>query len=394
MAAGQAASRCWLRGLLAWAVFSLLRGEQGLRPRLLCVTFMNRPHRHFAYLQVSAEAHSLHPQVIGYGQEAWWPDGLGVKINALRDFVHSQAEDHDVVLFVDAFDVLLFGGAADILARFELLEQQSNRSIFLNAEEYCFPRLGGVCDEATYPPSPTRWRYLNSGAIIGRGHALKALLRDSVPNVIEGSDQMWYQQRFRSQEGLALDTGCVLMCGVSGITEEHGVVLRGPHLVVLGSGAQPLVVHFPGVGHWPAWDGWSVSTGLHDAFRLLYPSAAERLLDFWRFEVHLGSTHTLLLHKGAGWWWTMRSILCIQCRLLGSREHECEAFPSLLHWRCLALTSSVLVLLAAPSLWCVAVRRAPLRTGRNSPTNRPRWPCWHQLWPASLRSRKLPELVV
>ena len=77
-------------------------------PKLHVVTFMNKVSNLFAYLQVSAETHGISPHIIGYGVDAWWPAGLGAKINALRAFVRGTQDD-DVVLFADAFDVIIFG---------------------------------------------------------------------------------------------------------------------------------------------------------------------------------------------------------------------------------------------------------------------------------------------
>lgn len=394
------AGAAWWRGcLLAWAALSsLLCGEAAgrrPRPRLRCVTFMNEPHRHFAYLQVSAEAYSLYPQVIGYGMEAWWPDGLGVKINALRDFVFGEVEDEDVLLFVDAFDVLIFGTGEEILGRFEELERRANSSLFFNAEEYCFPRFDGLCDPATYPPSPFRWRFLNSGVIIGRGHTVKAMLRDPVPNVIRDGDQTWYQRRFRSPErDMLLDTSCFLICAVTGATEENGVLLQGRRISLPETGTSPLIVHFVGVGHWPRWPGWTATTNLHEAFRALYPEATARLLDSWRLEAQLGSTHTMVLVDGTGWWRIMRSVLCIQCRLLGSREHECEEFPSLLHRHCLAFTTTVSLIAMVFPLCFFLLRPGGCESARSLAAG-VLARAVVQL-PASLgrRSRKLPELIV
>ena len=41
---------------------------------------------------------------------------------------------------------------------------------------------------------------------------------------------------------------------------------------------------------------------------------------------------------GAGFWAVMRLVLCAQCRVLGSTQHECEYFPSLFGEFCLVPT--------------------------------------------------------
>merc|ERR1719410_2442212 len=125
---------------------------------------MNDFRAQFGYLQVSAEALGIFLHIIGYGQEAYWPDGLGVKINALRHWVFRDVEDDDIVVFVDAFDVMLFGGNGEIASAFEKLEQKHGKSLFFNAEPICFPPLPDICNDK-YPGTPDgRFHYMNSGA--------------------------------------------------------------------------------------------------------------------------------------------------------------------------------------------------------------------------------------
>jgi len=365
------------------------------RPRFHLVTFMNRLDRHFAYLQVSAEAHALNPKVIGYGLDAWWPDGLGAKINALRDFAFKHVADGDVLLFADAFDVLIFGAEEEIVSRFEDLERVHNSSLLFNAEEYCYPRLDGVCDPDSYPPSKSRWRYLNSGLILGRGRAIKEMLRDPVPSVIKGSDQMWYQQRFRNHsKSMLLDTNCYLLCAITGLQRENGVGWLGKgadtRLEIQETGATPSVVHFVSVAHWPAWRGeeGQPTTALHDAFRRLYPFESERLLDNWRIEAHLGTTHTITAYDGPGLYWVFRLVLCTQCRLLGSTQNECMYFPSLVGGYCLVSTLILGAVLAGLILLCNGAVRSYGRAALSRAgaiVFRP--------WRGS-RYRKLPEMLV
>jgi len=191
-------------------------GGQNLLPdreRVHVVTYMNEVNNLFGYLQVTAAAQGLYPQILGYGDRAWWPDGLGAKINGLRRFVRAEIAEDELVLFVDAFDVMLFGGRAEIVQRFEELERQQNRSLFFNCEKVCFPNFDDICT-ADYPASPhPQWRYLNSGAFIGRGAALKQMLKDPVDDVMPGSDQAFYQRYFRYfPERVGVDHECKLLC--------------------------------------------------------------------------------------------------------------------------------------------------------------------------------------
>lgn len=327
----------------------------GTPPRLHVVTFMDRVDRRLAYLEVSAQKHGVYPIVIGYGADAWWPDGLGTKINALRAYVRGKVQDKDIVIFVDAFDVLVMANENEIVAGFEELERHSKRSLVFNAEEWCFPKIDGICDEDTYPASPYRWRYLNAGLIAGRGHALKAMLRDPVPDIIRGSDQAWYQHYFKNNsDSVVLDTSCFFLCALSHLTEEGGAEFNGSHILVTETGSVPRLVHAVSLAHWPTWMGDEPTTELYEVFRRLFPAEASRLLHGWHLDLYVGASHIISIYHGTAWLSSMRLVTCLECRLLGSRNHECENFPSLLHRRCLELTLLLLFLLAAAvamALW-------------------------------------------
>jgi len=336
------------------------------------VTFMNEVHRMFAVLQTSAEAHGLYPHILGYGRRAWWPAGLGVKINMLRDFVNSRhVRKEDVVVFADAFDVIVFGGEEEIVEGFLDMERRHGRSLFFNAEVYCYPRIGGLCED--YPPSPTHWRYLNSGLVVGRAWALRELLRDPAPEVIQGGDQAWYQRQFRSKNhsGLIdLDRECRFLCAVSG--DGTGLVLSGDHrLVRSDTGYRPPLVHFAGTGHWTQWpkerDG--ATSVLADIFGKLYPDVARRLLDPWRLELQIGTTHDIRIYKGEGFWSAMALVLCIQCNVLGSGQQECQYFSGLLCPRCVFWSLWALSCCALLPLSCVLL--AQLRRARGAKSSKP-----------------------
>lgn len=84
------------------------------------------------------------------------------------------------------------------------------------------PVRPGSCD-GEYPTSPYRWRYLNSGLVIGRGHSWKRMLRESVPDVISGGDQAWYQRYFMEHmDERYLDKECFLLCALWGFDSKKG----------------------------------------------------------------------------------------------------------------------------------------------------------------------------
>lgn len=316
-------------------------------PRLHPVCYLDKAHRYMAYTLVSAEAHGLYTQVIGFGEKVWWPDGLGAKINALRRFVMRESmSPKDIVLFLDVFDIIVFAGEEEIVSKFLAVEQKYNKSLFFNAEEYCFPKP--LCQESEYPESTTRWRYLNSGLMIGRVGALRQLLKEEVPATIVDGDQTWYQERFirdRDSLGMTLDTRCEVICALVGADESFGAVIRSDkRITVLETGTKPAVVHFNGVAHWPEWKNGRGTNRLHQVFQELYPEQSERLLDTWHLQLDPGPTFDSVLYHGEGFWTALAIEKCMECRFW-SLGNECQYFPSLLARTCWPFTALAISLL-------------------------------------------------
>jgi hypothetical protein len=91
---------------------------------------------------------------------------LGLKLKLVHDFVNTLPSE-DVVLFMDAYDVLFKGNTKDILERYTTFK----KSLVFGAETACFP------DEfySKYPEHTMDYpfRYLNSGLFIGKVGTLR-----------------------------------------------------------------------------------------------------------------------------------------------------------------------------------------------------------------------------
>lgn len=296
-----------MQGVPHLLILLLLSCSAAVRPRFHLVTFMDKVQSNFAFLQVSAEAHALHPVILGYGTRVEYPDLLGPKINELRRYVWSNAQDQDIVLFVDAADVMIFGDKAEIVARFEELERATNRSIIFNAEGKCQYEM---CNDLDNPQGRNQLGYLNSGVIVGRGLALKTMLLHQVPDRIVHSDQIWYHRYYRDHpDAIALDVHCHLLCATKA-TEP-----RRNRAYVPVMGTYPSVVHFPGSGHWlqrcSASDARGYCSPVWDLFRALYPAETEYLPDLpqkrtWRGELYPPGNQVFVMTK----WEQVGLLLC------------------------------------------------------------------------------------
>eukprot|EP00811_Abedinium_folium_P034292 NODE_7186_length_1601_cov_3.054274.p1 GENE.NODE_7186_length_1601_cov_3.054274~~NODE_7186_length_1601_cov_3.054274.p1 ORF type:complete len:428 (-),score=145.32 NODE_7186_length_1601_cov_3.054274:318-1532(-) len=346
-------------------------GTAAARRRLVVVTHLTEPNRRYAYLAVSALARGLQPRICGYG-EGSSPDA---KMDALRRFVDAEVGDVDIVLYASALDVLMLGGAAEILAGFEKLEEQKNRSVFFGAERRCLPAgAADVCDRADYPPSAfAQWRYLSAGALIGRKGAVQRMLQDAaVDAAARDSEQLFYQYYLKRHPDLVgLDTGCALLCVAEGIGGDFGVEVQGGRLAVALTGTSPAVVGFVGGARQTYWNGTSPTTDLYEVYRATSPSSLE-LFDVASFTHRNGGTHVAVwaLPRDGGlraaFFWLLRTYVCTRCRVAGLWDTEgCGRVGGVFSDMC--LEASLLALLSG--VLC-SVALAALRGRRRGPRRR------------------------
>ena len=150
-------------------------------------------------LEQSAKAHGI--TYLNLGRQVIWSGGTmeaqggGQKINLVRNHLESL-HDGDVVLFVDGYDVIINDTLPTILERYE----DMGADIIFAAEKNCWP---DATMSSQFPLS-TIYRYLNSGAYIGKVSTLKEFLNEAVPN--DSDDQLWMQKRFLSSDWQSTDS--------------------------------------------------------------------------------------------------------------------------------------------------------------------------------------------
>lgn len=144
-------------------------------------------------LEQSTKAYGI--TYLNLGRQVTWAGGTmeaqggGQKINLVRNHLESL-HDGDVVMFVDGYDVIINDTLPTILERYE----DMGADIIFAAERNCWPDP----TMASQFPLSTIYRYLNSGAYIGKVGTLKEFLNEAVPN--DSDDQLWMQKRFLSSD--------------------------------------------------------------------------------------------------------------------------------------------------------------------------------------------------
>ena len=86
--------------------------------------------------------------------------GGGHKVHYLRSRLRN-VDDHDIVMFVDGYDVVINDTQDELVNRFK----QFGADVVFGAEPPCWPDES-IADQ--FPQVHTRNRFLNSGGFIGR----------------------------------------------------------------------------------------------------------------------------------------------------------------------------------------------------------------------------------
>ena len=134
-------------------------------------------------------------------------DGIGSKWNGNKDkptnFINflNECRDDQIVMFVDAYDVILFDNIENIINKF----LEFNKPLVFSAEIYCWPDN----DIAKYYPEETKnekFRYVNSGTYMGYAKDLKEMLK----TYNEGKNCIKYNQKDDTiPDGFISDQRCM-----------------------------------------------------------------------------------------------------------------------------------------------------------------------------------------
>jgi len=243
-------------------------GVEGQRPQLHIGTFADIFDERLILPMASASSYGFSPLLLGLGAPITaWAVGMGRAWNTYRHFVFEHTAPDDVVLLFDAFDVIFQGSTDELLDMYLKLEARTGKQIFYNADIYC---SSSRKDE--FPKCITPWCYLNSGIYMGRSSALRVLFEDELPAEIKEKDgrpkrlQNVHIDFLLEHPDIAmLDYHCELSQVVLSIPEINLGLDSAPELppettqLVLKDGrlhnsftnTTPLMLHFPGPGHWP-----------------------------------------------------------------------------------------------------------------------------------------------
>lgn len=158
--------------------------------------------------------------------------GGGMKIRLLREGLdglvkREQLDDETVIVFVDAYDVIVNGDHDEIARRFAIAAPNAyggaRIDILFGAESFCWPDAA-LANE--YPVVVFGDRFLNSGAFAARFDVLRALLAAHTLDVVDtDDDQLVYSRLFvdttiRTKFGMAVDSLSLIFQNLNGAQDK------------------------------------------------------------------------------------------------------------------------------------------------------------------------------
>ncbi len=163
--------------------------------------------------------------------------GLNEKLIHIKRYVEDIPET-DIVMFVDAYDVLFLSTPEQILKKFKKM----NSNFVIAVERTCWP-YGELASK--FPQSPTSLRYLNSGAFIGYAGHIKQILKEVSPIVASGDDQGELTKHyFKKQKMYTFDYKGELFLTMMGLG-NHEVIIdtRNRTVTFTETYIKPCIVH-------------------------------------------------------------------------------------------------------------------------------------------------------
>ena len=194
----------------------------------------------------SAKVYDLDVTVTGLGLEWEGGDvakfsGGGHKVNIFKEKLSEWKDESDtVIMFTDAYDVILTTTADKILEKFLEFECK----IVFAAEPYLWPDLGL---ERYYPKIRLGYKYLNSGGYIGYAADIWKVINDK-PIGNDEDDQLFFSVIYvnkRDQYGIRLDHRSHIFQNLNGAFDDVELEYRENDTVLLNKlyETYPAMVH-------------------------------------------------------------------------------------------------------------------------------------------------------
>lgn len=141
--------------------------------------------------------------------------GGGQKINEIRLEIENMTDSENKLLLIcDTFDVVPLGCQEEIVEKFNAICCNDFNKVIFSSEVYCWPD-NELSD--SYPESDSKYKFLNSGCIIGYRHTIYNLIKDDL--ILDyDDDQRYFTKKYLDNQNnqIILDNKCELFQCLNG----------------------------------------------------------------------------------------------------------------------------------------------------------------------------------
>jgi len=210
-------------------------------------TVANRPDPYLDKLIQSCEIHGIQLEILGMNEPYY---GNSTKMFRLREYLNAL-RDEEIILFVDAFDVLIIADKNTILQKF----LKMSVPFVMAAEKHCWPCEKYINEE--YLPCQTPFKYLNTGTYIGYVSHLKKWIDDLALNIHWCDQAQTIEHWSRNAENKKLyhfDCNCELFLPLFIVGKEEVIIDESGIFHCLTTHSTPCMIHANGHSFDPIWD--------------------------------------------------------------------------------------------------------------------------------------------
>ena len=214
-------------------VFSLFLALGFCRePQIHVCTVASQESEGFHQLLDSCDRYGIAMTVLGKNKPLL---GLSHKLIYLEEYLETL-KDRDIVLYVDADDVLFLASSEKIKQKF----LEMNVPFLISVERFCWPDAEL---KNAYPIAPTTFKYINSGSFIGYVDQIKQILFDIDAPTLKNDQGLLTHHYFEHPELYAFDYHCELFLPLAGvIPQEINIDLQRKTLSCTETGSKPCLI--------------------------------------------------------------------------------------------------------------------------------------------------------
>lgn len=177
-------------------------------------------------------------KILGEGKEWKGGDmsigtGGGQKINEVLDVIKNM--DNKLLIICDTFDLFPLGNKYEIIDKFNRLTKP--KQVLFSSEIYCWPDKNL---QIKYPLVGTKYRFLNSGCIMGYRDDIHHLINSGGINDSD-DDQLFFTQKYLNGEKIVLDRNCELFQTLGGVQDD--IVIHKNRVFNHYTNSYPVFIH-------------------------------------------------------------------------------------------------------------------------------------------------------